>query len=233
VWAHQRRAEGKDITVDRVLIVEDEPDVGQALTSSLTEHGFSVERVATCAGALERMAGVDLFLLDLGVADCHSLSLCSRLSERAGLVVISSHDEEADRVAALELGADDYLAKPFGLRELVARCRSVLRRTRRHPGAVVRTGDLEIDLERYEARHGGRPVPLTTKELGLLVALARRPGCLVRREDLAEEVWGAGLWPVNRSIDVHMSSLRRKLGDSPRQPRHVQTVHGLGFRLLT
>jgi DNA-binding response OmpR family regulator len=219
--------------VDRVLIVEDEPDVGQALTYSLTEHGFSVEQVATCAGALERMMGVDLVLLDLGVADCDSLALCARLSELAGLVVISARDEEADRVAALELGADDYLAKPFGLRELVARCRSVLRRTRRQPGAVVRTGDLEIDLERYEARHAGRPVPLTTKELGLLVALARRPGCLVRREDLAEEVWGAGLWPVNRSIDVHMSSLRRKLGDSPRHPRHVQTVHGLGFRLLT
>jgi DNA-binding response OmpR family regulator len=219
--------------VDRVLIVEDEPDVGQALSYGLSEHGFSVDQVATCAGAMARMVGVDLVLLDLGVADFDSLAVCARLSELAGLVVISARDEEADRVAALELGADDYLAKPFGLRELVARCRSVLRRTRRQPGAVVRTGDLEIDLERYEARHAGQPVPLTTKELGLLVALARRPGCLVRREDLAEEVWGAGLWPVNRSIDVHMSSLRRKLGDSPRHPRHVQTVHGLGFRLLT
>jgi len=96
----------------------------------------------------------------------------------------------------------------------------------------VRAGDLEIDLDRFEVRRYGEPIDLTTKELGLLVALARRSGELVRRDELAQEVWGTGLWPVNRSLDVHMSSLRRKLGDTPRHPRYLQTVHGLGFRLL-
>jgi two-component system alkaline phosphatase synthesis response regulator PhoP len=97
---------------------------------------------------------------------------------------------------------------------------------------VVRLEDLEIDLGRYEVRRAGHLVDLTTKERELLVALARRDGELVRREDLAEEVWGCGLWPVNRSLDVHMSSLRRKLGDTAREPRYIQTVHGIGFRIL-
>ena len=218
--------------MDRVLIVEDGSDLAETLEGHLARHGFSVETVATGAEALERVADADLVLLDLGLPDGDGLHLCPRLAEQAGLVVLSGQDGESERVAALELGADDFLIKPIGLSELVARCRSVLRRTRRRSGPVVRAGDLEIDLERYEARRAGQPLPLTTKELGLLVALARHPGRLVRREDLAEEVWGAGLWPVNRSIDVHMSSLRRKLGESSRAPRHVQTVHGLGFRLL-
>ncbi len=106
--------------------------------------------------------------------------------------------------------------------------RAVAPRTTR----VVQAGDLEIDVDRYEVCRHGEPIDLTSKELGLLVALARRSGELVRRDELAQEVWGTGLWPVNRSLDVHMSSLRRKLGDTPRHPRYVQTVHGLGFRLL-
>jgi DNA-binding response OmpR family regulator len=147
--------------------------------------------------------------------------------------VISGRVDEGDRVAALELGADDYVTKPFGSRELVARCRSVLRRQRAATrSGLIQVGDLEIDIERYEARHRKQPLELTTKELALLVALARRLGDLVRREQLAEEVWGSGVWSVNRSLDVHMSSLRRKLGDSPHHPRYIQTVHGLGFRLL-
>ena len=100
------------------------------------------------------------------------------------------------------------------------------------PSRVVQVSDLEVNIDRYEVRRNGEPIDLTSKELGLFVALARRAGELVRREELAEEVWGTGLWPVNRSLDVHMSSLRRKLGDTPRHPRYVQTVHGLGFRLL-
>ncbi len=216
----------------RVLIVEDEPDLAEALDDGLRRHGFETERVGTRAAALDRASSADLVLLDMSLPDGDGLDLCPRLAGQVGLVVISGRTDEADRVAALEMGADDYITKPFGARELVARCRSVLRRTKPRNGSVVRAGDLEVDVERYEARRQGQPVDLTTKELGLLVALARRPGVLVRREELAEEVWGTGLWPVNRSLDVHMSSLRRKLGDTPRQPRYVQTVHGLGFRLL-
>lgn len=155
----------------RVLIVDDEPDLAEAVDDGLRRHGFQTERVNTRAAALDRAAPDDYVLL----------------------VVRPVWPERSN---------------------------------------VVRAGDLEVDVDRYEARRQGQPVDLTTKELGLLVALARRPGVLVRREELAEEVWGTGLWPVNRSLDVHMSSLRRKLGDTPRQPRYVQTVHGLGFRLL-
>jgi DNA-binding response OmpR family regulator len=157
--------------VHRVLIVDDEPDLAEAVDDGLRRHGFQTERVTTRAAALDRAAPDDFVLL----------------------VVRPVWPERSN---------------------------------------VVRAGDLEVDVDRYEARRQGQPIDLTTKELGLLVALARRPGVLVRREELAEEVWGTGLWPVNRSLDVHMSSLRRKLGDTPRQPRYVQTVHGLGFRLL-
>jgi DNA-binding response OmpR family regulator len=217
----------------RILIVEDDPDLAADLDALLRRYGFATEVVRSRAAALVRAAAADLVLLDLSLPDGDGLEICAPLAAQRALVVISGRAGESDRVAALELGADDYVAKPFGPRELVARCRAVLRRRRAAPAAgIIRTGGLEIDLERYEARLHQRPLELTTKELALLVALACRIGELVRREQLAEEVWGAGVWSVNRSLDVHMSSLRRKLGDSPHHPRYIQTVHGLGFRLL-
>jgi DNA-binding response OmpR family regulator len=118
------------------------------------------------------------------------------------------------------------------LNEALDACPCCGRATEPRSTRVVRAGDLDIDVDRYEVRRDGQPIDLTSKEIGLLVTLARRSGELVRRDQLAAEVWGTGLWPVNRSLDVHMSSLRRKLGDTPRHPRYVQTVHGLGFRLL-
>jgi DNA-binding response OmpR family regulator len=157
--------------MNRVVIVEDEPDLAEALDDGLRRHGFQTERVGTRAAALDRAAPADFVLL-------------------------------------------------------------MVRPSRLEPQDVVWSGDLEVDLGHYEARRHGQRIDLTTKELALLMALARRPGDVVRRDELAAEVWGSGLWPVNRSLDVHMSSLRRKLGDKPRQPRYVQTVHGLGFRLL-
>jgi DNA-binding response OmpR family regulator len=217
----------------RVLVVDDEPDLCTALRHLLTRHGFSVETVGTRSEAMERASSFDLVVLDLGLPDGDGLDICGALARQTPVVVVSARADEVDRVVALELGADDYLAKPFGGRELVARCRSVLRRAGgprvRH---VVRLDDLEIDLERYEVRRAGLPVDLTTKERQLLVALAQRGGGVVRREELAAEVWGGGLWPVNRSLDVHMSSLRRKLGDTAREARYIQTMHGIGFRLL-
>ena len=216
----------------RILIVEADTELAADLVALFRRYGFETEVVRSRTAAVQRAGAADLVVLDLSLPDGDGLEICAPLAAQGALVVISGWVEESDRVAALELGADDYLTKPFGSRELVARCRSVLRRTKPRNGSIVRAGDLEVDVERYEARRQGQPVDLTTKELGLLVALARRPGVLVRREELAEEVWGTGLWPVNRSLDVHMSSLRRKLGDTPRQPRYVQTVHGLGFRLL-
>lgn len=223
------------VPMPRILIVEDDDDLSGQLNLVLRRYGFETEVVHTRAAALELASTVDLVLLDLALPDGDGLEVCGRLAAQAALVVVSGRDDEVDRVAALELGADDYVTKPFGTRELVARCRAVIRRRTATGGrgdSVVRVGELEVDLERYGARCQGHPLVLTSKELALLVALARRPGTLVRREELAEEVWGSSLWPVNRSLDVHMSSLRRELGDSPQQPRYLQTVHGLGFRLL-
>jgi len=217
----------------RILIVEDDPELAADLDALFRRYGFDTEVVGSRTAALRRAGSADLVVLDTALPDGDGLEICAALAALRALVVISGRAEESDRVAALELGADDYLTKPFGSRELVARCRSVLRRRRSAPpGGVVQVGGLEVDVERYEARLDQRPLELTTKELALLVALARRIGDLVRREQLAEEVWGAGVWSVNRSLDVHMSSLRRKLGDSPHHPRYIQTVHGLGFRLL-
>jgi DNA-binding response OmpR family regulator len=217
----------------RILVVAEDRDRAGPLVDLFRLYGFETE-VAARRGALDRAEAADLVVLDLSRIDGRGLEHCGSLAQRTAVVVISDGVEEADRVAALDAGADDFLTRPYGPRELVARCRSVLRRRRgvSRP-SVVRTGDLEIDLDRYEARHRQQPLGLTTKELSLLVALARRPGELVRREQLAEEVWGAGVWSVNRSLDVHISALRRKLGDSTHRPRYVQTVHGLGFRLLT
>ena len=223
----------KTAPATRILVVEDDPDLADQMGSVLRRYGFEAEVVGTRAAALAGAGAVDLVLLDLSLPDGDGLEICAPLAAQCALLVISGRVEEADLVAALEIGADDYLTKPFGSRELVARCRAVLRRRSPAPrGTVVRVGELEINLERHEARYQGRPLELTTKELALLVTLARRPGELVRREEIAEGVWGAGVWSVNRSLDVHMSSLRRKLGDSSNHPRYIQTVHGLGFRLF-
>jgi len=219
----------------RTLIVEGDRELAAQLEDLLRNYGFQTETVTTREAALDRAGAVDLVVLDPSLPDGDGLEICGRLAERTALLLVSDRTEEADRVVALELGADDYVVRPFNGRELVARCRAVLRRKRSAPrpggGTSVRLGDLEVDLERFEARGDGRPLPLTSKELALLMVLARRPGELVRREELAEAVWGADLWSVTRSLDVHMSALRRKLGEATLHSVHVQTVHGLGFRL--
>jgi DNA-binding response OmpR family regulator len=222
----------KEWGVTVVLIVDDEEDLRDALSDTLAGHGYAVETAGTRHDAMTRGPDVDLVLLDLGLPDGDGIEICTELAARVPLIVISARGGEAERVAALELGADDFLAKPFSARELVARCRSVLRRGRPRPSAVVHVAGLEIELDAMEARLDGRAVELTTKEREVLLALARRQGTVVRREDLAEEIWGCSLATVSRTIDVHMSSLRRKLGDQAREPQVIQTVHGIGFRLL-
>jgi len=216
----------------RVLVVEADPDLRAGLADTFSRFGFSVETAGTRAEAIERAIDADLIVLDLDLFQGDGLDVCSELARQTPVVVVSSRAEEVDRVLALELGADDCLSKPFGPRELVARCRTVLRRAGRSVGPRIWARDLQIDLHRHEVRQRGCVVDLTTKERELLLALARRAGGLVRRAELIEEVWGSSLWQADRSLDVHMSSLRRKLGDDARNPRYIQTVHGSGFRLL-
>jgi DNA-binding response OmpR family regulator len=191
-----------------------------------------VVEAGTVADARRLAPEGELLLLDLGLPDGDGLLLCAELAGILPIIVISARGDETDRVVALELGADDYLPKPFSTRELVARCRSVLRRSRESgPSTRVIAGDLEIDLKDLSVNRGGESIELTTKESELLVCLAADVGRLVRRNKLASEVWDSDLGYVNRSIDVHVSSLRRKLGRRPDGSGYIDTVHGVGYRL--
>jgi two-component system response regulator RegX3 len=221
-------AVGQDEQV-RLLIVEDEDAIAEPLAEGLRREGFEVERAATGAEALS--AGpVDLVLLDLRLPDLDGLDVCRELRKRSGvpIIVVTARGEEADRVVGLELGADDYVVKPFGLRELIARIRAVTRRVRgEREDAVVRVGDLEVDARARRARLGGHELELTPKEFDLLAALARDPGAALSRRRLLEEVWQTSWYGSTKTIDVHVAALRRKLGD----PGWIETVRGVGFRL--
>ncbi len=213
----------------RVLIVEDEDAIAEPLAEGLRREGFEVERAATGAEALAAPP-VDLVLLDLRLPDVDGLDVCRRLRERSDVpvIVVTARGEEADRVVGLELGADDYVVKPFGLRELIARIRAVMRRAQgERDDRVVRVGELEVDSRTRRARLAGREIGLTPKEFDLLAALARDPGAAVSRRRLLEEVWETGWYGSTKTIDVHVAALRRKLGD----PAWVETVRGVGFRL--
>jgi DNA-binding response OmpR family regulator len=215
-----------------VIVVEDEIELRSAVCDSLIRFGFDVVEAATIADARRLAPDGELLLLDLGLPDGDGLLLCAELAGVLPIIVISARGDETDRVVALELGADDYLPKPFSTRELVARCRSVLRRTREpEPTSRVISGDLEIDVEGLAVQRAGEPIELTTKEAELLVCLATHVGRLVRRNKLASDVWDSDLGYVNRSIDVHVSSLRRKLGRRPDGSGYIDTVHRVGYKL--
>jgi DNA-binding response OmpR family regulator len=214
-----------------VLLIDDEPELAAAVSDALVRHGFDVTSATTLAEGRALLAGAELILLDLGLPDGDGLTACTEFADAAPVIVISARGEEIDRVLALELGADDYLAKPFSTRELVARCRAVLRRSGRIVQSSINVLDLEINARAYTVQRAGRVIDLTTKEMELLLALARRPGSLVRRAQLADEVWGAGLGAVTRTLEVHVSSLRAKLGAAPDGGGYIDTVHGGGYRL--
>jgi two-component system, OmpR family, response regulator RegX3 len=213
----------------RVLVVEDEDAIAEPLVEGLRREGFAVTRAATGEDALAA-ADTDVVLLDLRLPDIDGLDVCRTLRERSDvpIIVVTARSEEADRVVGLELGADDYVVKPFGLRELIARIRAVTRRAQGRPGVgPIRVGSLEVDERSRRARVDGNDVELTPKEFDLLVALARDPGAVLSRRRLLEEVWETSWYGSAKTIDVHVASLRRKLGDSGL----IETVRGVGFRL--
>jgi two-component system response regulator RegX3 len=214
----------------RVLIVEDEDAIALPLADGLTREGFDVVRAATGAEALAA-AEPDIVLLDLRLPDMDGLDVCRQLRGRSQLpiIIVTARGEEADRVVGLELGADDYVVKPFGLRELIARIRAVTRRSD-EPDRVatpLRVGSLEIDERTRRAFLDQDELDLTPKEFELLAALARDPGAAVSRRRLLEEVWETSWSGSSKTIDVHVAGLRRKLGD----PGWIETVRGIGFRL--
>ncbi|GGZ40647.1 response regulator transcription factor [Streptomyces bluensis] len=238
----------------RLLLVEDDDRVAAPLMEGLNRYGFTVARVRTGASALSASAA-DLVLLDLGLPDMDGIDVCRALRARSTvpIIMITARNEETDRVVGLEVGADDYLSKPFGLRELVARIRAVTRRTHpeRHtppsttapkPGTpltgaghtrlpaergVQRLGPLTINRRTREVTLNGQPLALTPKEFDLLAHLAGDPGAVWSRQQILDAVWEPGYFGPTRTLDVHVSALRRKLSS----PSWIATVRGIGFRL--
>jgi two-component system response regulator RegX3 len=212
-----------------VLVVEDDPTIAEPLADGLRRRGYDVVVVGTGAAALQA-DDVDVVLLDLGLPDIDGNDVCRQLRARSDvpIIVVTARGSETDRVLGLELGADDYIVKPFGFRELVARIRAVTRRAQPRNGERARrVGPLELDPRSRRVRLDGDEIALTPKEFDLLTALMDEPGVVVSRRHLAEQVWESGWYAHSRTLDVHVGALRRKLGD----PTWIETVRGIGFRL--
>ena len=214
----------------RLLVVEDDDAIAVPLVEGLLGAGYSVDRAATGTEALARVAHADLVLLDLGLPDMDGSEVCRQVRKTSAvpIIVVSARGDESDRVLGLELGADDYLVKPFGLRELVARVRAVSRRAASDPDQLLqRIGAVEIDRRTRRVTVDEREVALSPKEFDLLSLLGQDPGAVVSREQIMDEVWDPHWYGPTRTLDVHVASLRKKLGD----PGLIETVRRVGFRL--
>jgi DNA-binding response OmpR family regulator len=215
----------------RVLMVEDDDAIAEPLARGLEREGYEVLRSATGADALAADA-YDVVLLDLGLPDLDGFEVCRRLRAASAvpIIVVTARGDEVDRVIGLELGADDYIVKPFGFRELVARIRAVTRRSRpRADDAAARSlGALTIDPRTHAVTVRGEEVALTPKEFDLLLLLAEEPGTVYTRTQILEEVWDPHWYGPSKTLDVHVATLRKKLGD----PAWLETVRGVGFRLV-
>ncbi|HEV2244628.1 MAG TPA: response regulator transcription factor [Streptosporangiaceae bacterium] len=211
-----------------VLVVEDDPAITTQLVRGLTLAGYEASSVATGGDALGRPAA-DVVLLDLGLPDIDGVEVCRQLRARSdsAIIVITARGEESDRVLALDQGADDYMVKPFGLAELLARIRAVLRRSRPQDSELLRHGDLVVDLRTGKVTVAGTEVALTPKEFGILECLATDPGRVVTRQEIMERAWDSHWYGPMKVLDVHVASLRKKLGE----PKLIETVYGRGFRL--
>jgi DNA-binding response OmpR family regulator len=225
----------------RILVVEDDRTLRQALTFNLSREDYDV-RVAVDgeqALAAARDQGLDLILLDImlpGMSGLEVLRVIRGEGITTPVIVVSAKGDEIDRVVGLKVGADDYVAKPFSRPELLARIEAVLRRQRRADiqgdelGSTIRSGELAVDVPHREATFGGEPLQLTTKEFDLLRVLVQNAGSVVVRDTLMRDVWGSDPVGSTKTLDMHVSWLRRKLGDDANAPRYVSTVRGLGFR---
>jgi two-component system alkaline phosphatase synthesis response regulator PhoP len=222
----------------RVLVVDDEPEIVRGLSDNLTFEGYQVLAAGDGVSALALAAreAPDLILLDIMMPPPNGWDVCRELRRRGidvPIIMLSARGEEVDRVLGLELGADDYITKPFSLRELLARVRAVLRRPGpRRKAEEFAFGDVRVKLRDRQAFRAGREVPLTRKEFDLLVYLLAYRGEVVSRERLLDEVWGYERFPTTRTVDTHVLRLRRKLEADPDRPRWILTVHGHGYKFV-
>jgi two-component system, OmpR family, response regulator RegX3 len=223
-----------------ILMVEDEESITVPLAEALDREGFDTKVANTVAEALEKAGRrmPDLILLDVMLPDGSGYDVARILRERSNvpIIMLTARGEETDRVVGLELGADDYIVKPFSAREVAARIRAVLRRAgETKPAGAPKDGPLEVgpvrvDRDRRAASVGGQEIDLTRKEFELLELLMREAGSVISRERLIDEVWDTNWFGSTKTLDVHVSSLRRKLGDDSQNPRFIHTVRGVGFR---
>jgi two-component system alkaline phosphatase synthesis response regulator PhoP len=219
-----------------ILVVDDEPKIAQLARDYLEHAGFEVLIAGDGPAALTavRQRHPDLVVLDLGLPGLDGLDVTRQLRRDSTIpiVMLTARDDELDKLLGLELGADDYLTKPFSPRELVARVRAVLRRTENAtaPSDLIRAGDVVLDVPRMRAEVAGRAVELTATEFGLLKTLAASPGRIFTRSQLLDEIRGVTFESYERAIDSHIKNLRRKLEPDPREPRYVLTVYGVGYR---
>jgi DNA-binding response OmpR family regulator len=220
----------------RILIVDDEPKIVRLVSDYLEAAGFGVLAAGSGEEALMRVRTErpDLVVLDLGLPGLDGLDVTRALRREGELPVImlTARDDETDRIIGLELGADDYVTKPFSPRELVARVRAVLRR---HAGAaqapVMRAGDLSLDVPRMRVTRGSEAIELTATEFALLASMARHPGRVFTRSQLLDAIHGVAFESYERAIDAHVKNIRRKLEPDPHRPRYLLTVYGVGYRL--
>ena len=223
----------------RVLVVDDEPELTDMLTSYLEASGFNVGRAATGEGALTKLETFqpDIVVLDVGLPDVDGFEVLRRIRavSTTPVIMLTARAEEVDRVVGLTMGADDYVTKPFSPRELVARIGAVLRRagTPDEPTERLEFEDFTIDLAQRTVLVDNREVELSQLEFDLLAALAAAPKRVFTRDQLLEQVWGWDHFGVDRVVDVHISNIRKALGDSPSNPRIIATVRGVGYKLIS
>ena len=220
----------------RVLVVDDEPQFLRALATNLRGAGYDVETATTAREALAAagLRRADALILDLVLPDGSGTEVTRELRQwsDAPIIVVSAVGDEAEKIAALDAGADDYVTKPFAIGELLARLRAALRRTTSGAEPVVSFGDVRIDLEKQLVEVGGRPVHLTPHEFGILRLLAQNPGKLLTHRTILREVWGPAYGDESNYLHVYVSQLRRKLEPNPSSPRHLVTEPGAGYRLV-
>jgi len=223
----------------KILIVEDEPDMVLGLKDNFEFEGYEVLTASDGQTGLERARTQkpDLLVLDIMLPKLSGLEVCKTLRGEgfeAPIVMLTARGQEIDKVVGLELGADDYVTKPFSIRELLARVRAILRRSEGKKKRLSRYqfSDVELDFEAYRAKKAGEPLELSPREFELLRYLIERKGETVSRDRLLEDVWGYESYPSTRTVDTHIAKLRAKIGDSGSEPRWILTIHGVGYKFV-
>jgi DNA-binding response OmpR family regulator len=223
----------------KILIVEDEPEMVLGLKDNFEFEGFEVLTAADGASGLEkaRSARPDLVLLDIMMPKLSGLEVCKLLRAegfKKPIIMLTARGQEIDKVVGLELGADDYVTKPFSIRELLARVRAVMRRAAGVTSKLsrYRFADVELDFETYKGTKGGTPLEMSPREFELLRYLIERKGETVSRDQLLEDVWGYQSYPSTRTVDTHIAKVRAKIGDSGSEPRFILTIHGMGYKFV-